>query len=202
MKVVILDAKTLTNDDIDFSVFDEFGEVTIYDYTKYNQIAERIKDAEIILCNKSIMNRMTLKDAKNVTITDSEWMVMRAIWTMGHATSRELIDAMNELEGWSASTTKTLLHRLIQKQAVAQHGGSRPFTYKPVVGEKESMAAAADDLFDHMCAMRAGSTIAGVIQSRELSRADIANLQAILAEKAKTAPEEVQCNCLPGDQTC
>ena len=31
MKVVILDAKTLTNDDIDFSVFDEFGEVTIYD---------------------------------------------------------------------------------------------------------------------------------------------------------------------------
>lgn len=66
MRVVILDAKTLTNDDIDFSVFDEFGEVTIYDYTKYNQIAERIKDAEIILCNKSIMNRMTLKDAKNV----------------------------------------------------------------------------------------------------------------------------------------
>ena len=66
MKVVILDAKTLTNDDIDFSVFDELGEVTIYDYTKYNQIAERIKDAEIILCNKSIMNRMTLKDAKNV----------------------------------------------------------------------------------------------------------------------------------------
>ncbi|EAD8013389.1 CopY/TcrY family copper transport repressor, partial [Listeria monocytogenes] len=24
-----------------------------------------------------------MKDAKNVTITDSEWMVMRAIWTMG-----------------------------------------------------------------------------------------------------------------------
>ncbi|EDN9958246.1 CopY/TcrY family copper transport repressor, partial [Listeria monocytogenes] len=23
-----------------------------------------------------------MKDAKNVTITDSEWMVMRAIWTM------------------------------------------------------------------------------------------------------------------------
>ena len=40
-----------------------------------------------------------MKDAKNVTITDSEWMVMKVIWTMGHATSRELIDAMNELEG-------------------------------------------------------------------------------------------------------
>ena len=98
-------------------------------------------------------------DAKNVTITDSEWEVMRAIWTMGQATSRELIDAMHELKGWSDSTTKTLLHRLIKKNAVEQTGDSRPYTFKPVVGEKESMSAAADDLFDHMCAMRAGSTL-------------------------------------------
>ncbi len=66
MRVVILDAKTLTNDDIDFSVFDEFGEVTIYDYTNYDEIAERVKDSEIILCNKSIMNKETLKNAGNV----------------------------------------------------------------------------------------------------------------------------------------
>ena len=66
MRVVILDAKTLTNDDIDFSVFDEFGEVTIYDYTKYDEIAERVKDSAIILCNKCIMNKETLKNAGNV----------------------------------------------------------------------------------------------------------------------------------------
>ena len=66
MRVVILDAKTLTNDDTDFSVFDEFGEVTIYDYTKYDEIAERVKDSEIILCNKCIMNKETLKNAGNV----------------------------------------------------------------------------------------------------------------------------------------
>lgn len=66
MRVVILDAKTLTNDDIDFSVFDEFGEVTIYDYTKYDEIAGRVKDSEIILCNKCIMNKETLKNAGNV----------------------------------------------------------------------------------------------------------------------------------------
>ncbi|MEI3321743.1 MAG: D-2-hydroxyacid dehydrogenase [Eubacterium sp.] len=63
---MFLDAKTLTNDDIDFSVFDEFGEVTIYDYTKYDEIAERVKNSEIILCNKCIMNKETLKNAGNV----------------------------------------------------------------------------------------------------------------------------------------
>ena len=60
-----------------------------------------------------------MKDAKNVTITDSEWMVMRAIWTMGHATSRELIDAMNELEGWSAPSTNNQLVSIIYLSPVA-----------------------------------------------------------------------------------
>ena len=44
----------------------KFGEVTIYDYTKYDEIAERVKDSEIILCNKCIMNKETLKNAGNV----------------------------------------------------------------------------------------------------------------------------------------
>ncbi|MBT9054043.1 hypothetical protein ACXO0A_08060 [Lactobacillus delbrueckii subsp. bulgaricus] len=78
---------------------------------------------------------------------------------MGHATSRELIDAMNELEGWSAQQPKRYFTGRFKNRRLWQHGGSRPFTYKLVVGEKESMAAAADDLFDHMCAMRAGSTL-------------------------------------------
>lgn len=67
MKIVILDAVTLTiNNDIDFSVFDEFGDVTIYQYTKDEEIAERIKDADVVLCNKSSMSAHNLKDAKNL----------------------------------------------------------------------------------------------------------------------------------------
>ena len=54
MKIVILDAATLTiNNDIDFSIFDRFGEVKIYDFTKDEEIPERIKDADVILSNKS-----------------------------------------------------------------------------------------------------------------------------------------------------
>ncbi len=56
VKIVILDAETLTlNDDIDFSVFQQFGEVTVYPFTKDEQIVERIHDADVVLCNKSLM---------------------------------------------------------------------------------------------------------------------------------------------------
>lgn len=67
MKIVILDAETLTiNNDIDFSVFDKYGQVTIYQFTPDDKVAERIKDAEIVLCNKSPMNRENLSQAKKL----------------------------------------------------------------------------------------------------------------------------------------
>ena len=67
MKIVILDAVTLTiNNDIDFSIFDRFGEVKIYDFTKDEEIPERIKDADVILCNKSSMSEKNLSGAKNL----------------------------------------------------------------------------------------------------------------------------------------
>ena len=67
MKIVILDAAILTiNNDIDFSIFDRFGEVKIYDFTKDEEIPERIKDADVILCNKSSMSEKDLSGAKNL----------------------------------------------------------------------------------------------------------------------------------------
>lgn len=43
MNIVILDAETLSlNNDIDFSAFDQYGNVKIYGSTGENQIVERI----------------------------------------------------------------------------------------------------------------------------------------------------------------
>ncbi|GAY73426.1 CopY/TcrY family copper transport repressor [Lentilactobacillus kosonis] len=142
-------------------------------------------------------------DAENVTISDSEWEIMRVIWTLHQVTSRQLIDTMHETQGWSDSTTKTLLSRLIKKAAVRQIGEHRPFSFEPIVTEQESMATAAIDLFDRMCAMRAGKTLEQVINSRELSQSDIKQLLQVLTAKQETAPEMVECNCLPdGDHDC
>lgn len=67
MKIVILDAMTLTIDnDLDFSIFEQFGEVVIYQSTSDGQIAERIKDADVVLCNKSDMSRTNMENAANL----------------------------------------------------------------------------------------------------------------------------------------
>ena len=63
-KIVILDGKTLG--DISIEKLNEIGEVQYYEATDESQVVESIKDANIILTNKVVLNRNNMKDAKNL----------------------------------------------------------------------------------------------------------------------------------------
>lgn len=65
-QIVILDGKTLG--ELDFSKLKEFGEVTYYDTTKPEDVVERIKDANIVLTNKIVLNENNLKEAENLEL--------------------------------------------------------------------------------------------------------------------------------------
>ena len=67
MKIVYLDAKTM-GDDIDLSVFEQFGEFVKYDTSTTEEVAERVVDADIILTNKVKINEATIKDAKDLKL--------------------------------------------------------------------------------------------------------------------------------------
>ena len=55
MKIVFLDAKTLGRD-IDLSIFKEFGEVEFFDVTKPEETLKRVKDADIVVTNKVVID--------------------------------------------------------------------------------------------------------------------------------------------------
>ena len=67
MNIVILDAKTL-GDDIDLSGFSAHGNAVIYAQTPPNEIAERIKDANVVVINKVKLNRENLSGAKDLKL--------------------------------------------------------------------------------------------------------------------------------------
>ena len=66
MKILLTDAQTVTNGDIDLSVFEKYGEVVIYPLTSREQTAERIADADVVLLNKTVMDAEVLSGAKNL----------------------------------------------------------------------------------------------------------------------------------------
>lgn len=66
-KICILDALTL-GEDADLSAFQALGEVSVYDSTAPEQIVERIKDCEIIVTNKVVLNASNLPYAPQVKL--------------------------------------------------------------------------------------------------------------------------------------
>lgn len=67
MKIVVLERNSVGTDiPVDYS---ELGEVTYYENTvTIEEVAERIKDADIVVSNKAPMNEASLKDAPNVKL--------------------------------------------------------------------------------------------------------------------------------------
>lgn len=67
MKIVILERKSVGMD-VDVSKFGKFGELTVYDTTEKSQVAERVKDADIIIANKAPINKETIGEAVHVKL--------------------------------------------------------------------------------------------------------------------------------------
>lgn len=67
MNIVIIERNSVGTD-IDISCFEDFGNVTSYRNSLKEDVAEKIKDANIIIANKCPLNEETLKDAAKVEL--------------------------------------------------------------------------------------------------------------------------------------
>lgn len=71
MKIVVLDGYTLNPGDLSWEGIERFGSLKVYDRTTYDldeqyKVAERIKDADIVLTNKTTITKETMEKAKNL----------------------------------------------------------------------------------------------------------------------------------------
>lgn len=64
--IVLLDGKTMGP--FDFSILSELGNFKYYDFTTEEEVVDRIKEANVIITNKVVLNENNLKEAKNLEI--------------------------------------------------------------------------------------------------------------------------------------
>lgn len=73
---------------------------------------------------------------KEINISESEWMVMEYLWKNPLTTISEIRKALSST-GWSDSTIKTLVRRLVSKKAIAINDESAVFRYYPLISQQE-----------------------------------------------------------------
>ena len=140
------------------------------------------------------------KDDRN-SITQSEWEVMRIIWTLGEVCTGQVIKELQDKKDWSDSTIKTLMRRLVQKGLLKTRKEGRCFVYKPTISQRKMMSEVTLHMMQNMCDMHKGEVLIQLLKEAPLSKGDIKTMQQELKLKEKDAPDMVPCNCLPSEKS-
>ncbi|MDE7220830.1 MAG: BlaI/MecI/CopY family transcriptional regulator [Oscillospiraceae bacterium] len=120
---------------------------------------------------------------KTIGLSDSEWKLMNRLWEHNPMTIAELTAAARTETGWSKNTVITMLSRLEAKGAVRCEQGERAKRYYPVLERKDAARKETEDFLGKVYGGSLGLMMSALVESRGLSRSDIAELSAIL-EKA------------------
>ncbi len=116
----------------------------------------------------------------SLNISDAEWVVMRAIWLLGDATSSQIVEALERDTRWKPRTIRTLIGRLVKKGALEYQEQGREFIYRASVDEKHCEAAVSQHFLDRIFGGRLAPFIATFVESGNYSPADIAELKRIV----------------------
>jgi len=122
---------------------------------------------------------------QNERISEAEQAVMEALWTRSPLTANEVADAVAPARGWTLATVKTLLSRLVTKQAVETAPDGKRFLYSPRVARVDFAAGESKRLVDRLFGGSAAGLFAHLAEAEALTDKDLNQIEALLKELRK-----------------
>lgn len=120
----------------------------------------------------------------DVRLSDAEWDVMEVLWSSPRPlTATDIDEALSDSDrDWSLATVKSLLSRLLAKQAVAPAKDGRRFLYSPKVAREACVARESRRLMDRLFGGRLSPLIAQLADEAPLDADDVAAIEKLLRE--------------------
>lgn len=117
-------------------------------------------------------------------ISDSEWEIMRILWTKSPCTANDVIDVLNDNTNWKPNTVKTFISRLVRKNVVSFKEDGRSYYYYPLVSEEECLRAENQSFLKRIYGGALKPMLVNFIREDEtLSPEDIAEIKRLLNDK-------------------
>ena len=127
-----------------------------------------------------------MSDAAADRISEAEQSVLEALWDAGEPlTASQVAERVDAEKGWSLATVKTLLSRLVAKNAIATKPDGRRFLYSPLIGREAFLGSESRRLLDRLFGGRAASLFAHLAEAEALSERDLNEIEGLLRELRK-----------------
>ena len=117
----------------------------------------------------------------NVDISNAEFEVLDALWQQYPATANEIVERLNKEKQWHDKTVKTLLNRLVKKEAISFEKEQRRYLYFPLVEREAYTQYESQSLIERMFSGRVSPLIAGFAKNKNLQKDDIEELKQIIS---------------------
>ncbi|MCF7958201.1 MAG: BlaI/MecI/CopY family transcriptional regulator [Phycisphaerae bacterium] len=120
---------------------------------------------------------------KKPGISEAEWEVMKVLWGKSPQSSNAIVAILEGKRNWQPKTIRTLINRLVSKNAVGFEKDGRQYNYYPLLNEQECIQAETRSLIDRIRGKAIKPLLATFLEEESLSPEDIAELKEILENR-------------------
>ena len=117
-------------------------------------------------------------------ISSAEFEIMKVIWEKAPVTSQEIIESLKDNCEWAPQTVKTLINRLMKKNAVGYRKSGKSYLYSPLIDRDECLFAESNSFLKRIFDGALEPMLLHFARGKNLSSKDINDLKRIL-EKIK-----------------
>lgn len=118
-------------------------------------------------------------------ISNAEWEVMKIIWKNPKITSINIINELKNKEDWKPATIKSLINRLLNKEAIGFDKVGNEYLYFPLVSEDKCIKSESKLFLSKVFDGSVKSMLLSFVKSKELSEDDLEDLKNILNNSDK-----------------
>lgn len=123
------------------------------------------------------------EDSKPERISEAEHAVMEVLWAKPDAlTAAEVCKVVCRSRDWSLPTVKTLLSRLVSKQAIEARPDGRRYLYTPLIERGDYVGGESRRLVERLFGGKPASLFAHLAEQEALTDKDVAEIEALLKE--------------------
>ena len=121
---------------------------------------------------------------KQLSISESEWRVIKIIWNDCPQTLPEILDRLKET-GWSKTTIQTYIARLVKKGALSTKRQGKGYIYYPAVSESDCQLAESRSFLSRVYDGSLSRMVMGFVKSGELSQEELNELKSLIDQPEK-----------------
>jgi BlaI family transcriptional regulator, penicillinase repressor len=115
-------------------------------------------------------------------ISDAEWIVMRILWKSSPLTANQIVEMLSPNTSWNPRTIKTLINRLVKKEAAGAIRKTREFKFFPIVDEKNYVKKASRDFLKRFYGSSMSAMLADYLEHEEATAQEISKFNELLKQ--------------------